>query len=145
MHRPAITRWTIALCLFGQLLLSFASGGNICFTCGPTYCNGIELPAPAPEQASCCDRCAKEKAPEPAPAQPEKCCCGDAVPMPHEHRRAEIVASHDQHRFVIEPIVLDTLTLALAPDRVHSFAHHPGAPPPPRRTADGITSTRLLI
>ena len=144
MHRTAVARWTIALCLFGQLVLSLAAGGNICFSCGPTYCNGIEFPTPAPEPACCCDRCTKE-APTPEHKQPRKCCCGEAVPMPHEHRRAEVVASHDQHRFIIEPIALDPFTPALVADRVHRFSLHTGASPPPRRTSDGIASTRLLI
>lgn len=137
----------LVLCLLGQTLLSIASGGRICFACGPTYCHGIELNEPVAQEKPCCDKCRREVPEAPRkPAVPEKCCCDHAVPMSSDSRRVEPVITADAHRHIFQPLQLDPLALLVTPVTFE----RPVVPPrddsaPPLRPSDGITMTRLLI
>lgn len=144
MTRRAITPWLIVLCLLGQVVMSLTAGARMCFACGPTFCTGIDLLEQPVEKACCCDTC-KEKEQTPAPRPPHRCCCGEAIPMPHDERRAEPLSNPTDHRFVFQPLVLDLVASLVRTHEPPSLLAACITDSLPRRISDGITSTRLLI
>jgi hypothetical protein len=143
MNRSATAILAFIFCLLGQVVLSYAAGGNICFSCGPTYCNGIDIaPSANHEQTCCCERCKEELPVE--PRSPAKCCCSHAVPLANEHRRVEPVSTPENLLYIVAPIAVDDVASRLACNDSVERCPLCGQPPP-LRTSDGITVTRLLI